>query len=131
MADLLLDTHTLLWWQTANPRLSTAVRAALLQPESTVWVSAVSWWEIGIKVSLGRLPEAVPVQALMQDALEAGFLTLPIRPSHVLRLSQLPFPDNGHRNPFDRMLIAQALDENLTLLSADVKFGAYPVRYQF
>lgn len=131
MANLLLDTHTLLWWQTASPRLSAAVRGVLLQPESAIWVSAASWWEIGIKVSLGRLPQAVPMQALMQDALDAGFLDLPIRPSHVLRLSQLPFPDNGHRDPFDRMLIAQALEENLTLLSSDEKFSAYAVRRQF
>lgn len=131
MNDFLLDTHTLLWWQTGNPKLPAALLRKILQPEQHVWISIASWWEIGIKVSLGRLPEAVPIEALMGDADAAGFQTLAIKPAHILNLSRLPFPDNGHRDPFDRLLVAQAQAENLILVSCDAKFAGYSVRHEF
>ncbi len=67
----------------------------------------------------------------MQDMAYRGFQLLSITPSHINQVDQLPFPDNGHRDPFDRLLIAQAITENLTLLSSDAKFDAYPIRREF
>ncbi|SMB99291.1 PilT protein domain protein [Hymenobacter roseosalivarius DSM 11622] len=131
MREFLLDTHTLLWWQTGSPRLSYHLNDLIINLNYRCWVSAASWWEVAIKISIGRLPEAVPLQALIQDARQAGLQHLPIEPRHILRLSQLPFPANGHRDPFDRLLIAQALTDDLTLPSSDGKFDAYSIRRDF
>jgi PIN domain nuclease of toxin-antitoxin system len=120
---LLLDTHAWLWWQMAPERLSKAALAALGAEENDVFLSAVSSWEMAIKIAAGRLQlpralsEMVP-ESLMQD----GFINLPIQPAHCFALSELPM---HHRDPFDRMLVAQALAEDCTLVSADSVLDRY------
>ncbi len=116
---LLLDTHLLLWWLAASPSLSVQARAMIRDPENTVYISAVSLWEIWLKQSLGKLQ----VPADFTDRLAAEhFESLPLAASQTRQVSLLPW---HHRDPFDRMLIAQAQVEKLVLLTADEALAAY------
>lgn len=123
---ILLDTHAFLWWVTDDEQLSRRARRLLGDGKNEVFFSAASAWEISIKSSLGRvaLPDDaeryVPKQ-LEQNAFEA----LPVRLQHALRVGALP---DIHRDPFDRLLVAQALIEDLTLLSRDRHLASYSVR---
>ena len=116
---LLLDTHLLLWWLDASPSLPAQARTLIGDPENTVFLSAVSLWEIWLKQSLGKL-RLPPVfeQCLAREAFEA----LPLTASHARQVALLPW---HHRDPFDRMLVAQALAERLVLLTADEALAAY------
>ena len=119
--SLLLDSHVLLWWLEGNPRLGSRVRDLLADPKRRVYVSAATVWEIGIKQALGKImvPEA------LVDVIEAeGFDELPISARHAQAASLLP---NHHRDPFDRMLAAQAMLENMRLVSHDKALLAYDV----
>lgn len=116
---LLLDTHVLIWWD-EGARLSAAARSAI-ETADQVYVSAVSGWEIAIKVSLGRLR---PTRTLTQAAEDSGFEELAVRLRHGEQLARLPAL---HRDPFDRMLVAQALAERLTLVSRDRALARYEV----
>ncbi len=121
---LLLDTHVLLWAVAAPERLSPAARQAILDPESELLVSIASLWEIAIKQSIGRLALSADwPSALDRERAALGARWLPIRAAHCLGVASLPF---HHRDPFDRMLIAQALAEDLSLVSADQHLRAYP-----
>lgn len=124
MSSLLLDTHTLLWYAQADSQLPSSVVALLRQQETPPLISRASLWEVTIKHSLGKLllDEGL---AKWLVAVRQQFQVLEITDAHLLQLSQLP-PVPGHRDPFDRLLIAQALTDNLTLISRDGKFGAYP-----
>jgi len=117
--NLLIDTCTLLWWAN-NDRLSPAVSQAVADPDNRVWVSAASVWEIGIKQSLGRLT----VRGDLDAVVEEDFEHLPITFAHARRAAQLPL---HHRDPFDRMLIAQAQAQDLTLASRDRRISSYDV----
>jgi PIN domain nuclease of toxin-antitoxin system len=118
---VLLDTHALLWWVTDDPRLSDAARNAIL--EADVAVSVVSLWEIEIKRGLGRID--VDTRELIREVGQTeGFRMLEIRPTHVLTLGELPLL---HRDPFDRMLIAQAIRDRLTLVTRDEAIHRYEV----
>lgn len=118
---LLLDTHILLWWLDDHPALPAVAAAAIADPEADVVVSAATVWEIAIKTAVGRLE--APGDLL--DALQVnGFDTLSITPIHALDAGGLPA---HHGDPFDRMLIAQARAEVLTLVSVDERFRAYDV----
>ncbi len=110
---ILLDTHLLLWWLGNSPALSGAARSLISDPGNTVFVSAVSHWEIWLKVSLGKL--TVPADFETRFAGES-FESLPLMATHARGLTLLPW---YHRDPFDRMLVAQAQAERLTLLTAD------------
>jgi PIN domain nuclease of toxin-antitoxin system len=122
---LLLDTHALLWWATDDAALPKRVRTRIAESE-TVMVSAASAWEMAIKVSLGRLPSAVDIVADFEGTMVCrGFQVLAISANHGIRAGLLPGP---HKDPFDRMLIAQAQADNLTLVSNDVVFDSYGVR---
>ena len=114
---LLLDTHVAAWWWADHPALPAEARAAIADPRNTVAVSAASAWEVGIKHQAGRWPEAAPLLAGW-DALmaAAGFDALPISAAHGLRAAVL---DWDHRDPFDRVLIAQAEIEGFQLATAD------------
>ncbi len=116
---ILLDTHLLLWWLADDPSLSGEARALIGDPENTVFVSAVSLWEIWLKESLGklRLPTGFE-ERLAAEAFEA----LPLTAAQTREVAPLPW---HHRDPFDRMLVAQARAENLTLLTADAPVAAY------
>jgi PIN domain nuclease of toxin-antitoxin system len=123
---LLLDTHALLWWLADNRKLGRRAREAIADPRATVWVSAASAWEIAIKVALGRLelPEA-PEVCLPREIEQNHFTPLPVTLEHALAVASLPA---HHADPFDRLLIAQAQIENLTLVTADEAFAPYDVR---
>lgn len=118
---LLLDTHVVLWWLARVPRLGSQARAAIASPASAVFVSAITGGEIGIKKSLGRLeaPDDLPGQLVSH-----GFVELPLNLQHGLALAKLPL---HHRDPFDRLLLAQATVEGLTLVTADRAMRAYDV----
>jgi PIN domain nuclease of toxin-antitoxin system len=120
---LLLDTHALLWWLDGDPSLSMAAQQAIADPDNEVWVSAASGWEITTKHRLGKLPGAGTVAADVAGCLSAqGFVELPISMEHGARAGSLPGP---HRDPFDRVLIAQAMLEALVLVSNETAFDVY------
>ena len=123
---VLLDTHALLWWLDGDRRLSQRARRLIGDDETTVLVSAASAWEICTKFRLGKLPGAAAVATDVKGCLESqGFAQLPITIDHAQRAGSLPGP---HRDPFDRVLIAQSQAENLPLVSIDHVFGAYGLR---
>ena len=123
---LLLDTHVFLWWVENAPELSGKARKGLADPAHEVFLSLASCWEMAIKLSLGKLKVAHPLKRFIPEQLAAnGFRQLSIEFRHVVRVAQLPF---HHRAPFDRLLVAQALEEGVTVVSADPVFGMYGVR---
>ena len=115
---LLLDTHALLWWL-ADEGLNAEAREAIADPANLVAVSAASAWEISIKKALGKL--AAP-DDLEQQVEEGGFVALPISLAHAVAAGRLP---RHHDDPFDRMLIAQAIAEGLTIVTRGKRFDAY------
>ena len=122
----LLDTHALLWWLCDDPALGKAARRVLSDTRNTVMVSAASAWEIATKVRLGKLPTAADLVADFQGQMEReGFQLLSVSVEHGIRGGLLPGP---HRDPFDRMLIAQAQAEHLPIVSDEAVFDAYGVR---
>ena len=123
---LLLDTHALIWWMTNSPYLPDTVRRLMLDKRNTIVVSAASAWEMATKVRLGRLPAASHITRNFQEYLsQSGFESLPVSAEHGIRAGLLPGPQ---RDPFDRMLIAQAQAENLTLVSNELAFDNYGIR---
>lgn len=118
---LLLDTHFAFWWQTGDARLTPPARQ-LVEAAEAVFVSRVSLWELAIKAGLGRLRIDLPVFAAQVDAM--GFAWLGIDNAHILRLAELPAFDD-HKDPFDRLLVAQSLVEPLILLTVDSKLERY------
>jgi len=120
----LLDTHTLIWYVESHPALSPKARKLLEDPAIPIHVSLVSFWEITMKIGTGKLILKRPIEVIEQEVREQGVLTVPLKFSHVLPIQTLPF---HHRDPFDRLLIAQAMTENLTLISRDPKFSPYPI----
>jgi PIN domain nuclease of toxin-antitoxin system len=123
---LLLDTHTLLWWLEENTALPGSARKLVANKNNNVLVSAASAWEIATKVRLGKLPIAIDLARDFSAYLERErFETLAISAEHGIRAGLLPGP---HKDPFDRMLIAQALAENLVIVSNDVVFDGYGVK---
>jgi PIN domain nuclease of toxin-antitoxin system len=124
MTYYLLDTHSLLWVIFDASRLSGQVRSILLNGENTIYVSSVSFWEISLKFGLGKLElETYTPEQLPALAKQMGFLTLPIEPEEAARFYRLP--KIAHKDPFDRMLIWQAISRNLILLSKDKQFEHY------
>jgi PIN domain nuclease of toxin-antitoxin system len=124
MAEFLLDTHTLLWFMEQSPQLSGQAFDAIIKPDNRVKVSVASFWEMTIKSSLGKLKLPDPVPGLMQKTAEADLGLLAIAPEHLSVLHGLPL---HHRDPFDRLIIAQAQVEGATLISKDQVFGEYEV----
>ena len=121
---LLLDTHALLWWLADPAQLSAKAHAAIADPEHQVLVSAASAWELATKVRLGKLEIAQKLLSELPDVLASqGFELLPIQFSHGLRAGGYP---QAHRDPFDRLLAAQAELEGLTLVSLDPALQAFP-----
>ncbi|MCP4701013.1 MAG: type II toxin-antitoxin system VapC family toxin [Gammaproteobacteria bacterium] len=122
---LLLDTNVFLWLRLSPKKVSPAALAAYREPDNEVFFSLVSAWEMQIKQQLGKLDLDVPLGQLIHEQYENNALHfLPIELSHILRIGELPFQ---HKDPFDRLLIAQAIQENMTLLSSDGIFSEYPV----
>ena len=121
---LLLDTHILLWWLDANPLLPQGAIGLIRDPENTIFVSAVSLWEIWLKQSLGKL--RLPANFLERLAAES-FESLPLTAAQTRRVAEMEWV---HRDPFDRMLVAQAQVENLVLLTADEVLAGYGASVQ-
>ncbi len=122
---VLLDTHAFLWILADDPRLSRRAGEIFRDKSTHVSFSAVSLWEIGIKISLGKLKLREDWHDVIMSELDTSRIKwLPINSEHCRIVSELEF---FHRDPFDRMLIAQALHENLSILSRDGKFSSYPV----
>lgn len=124
---LLLDTHTLLWYTTNAPQISQAAIQLIMDPSHEVFMSPASYWEIAIKVSIGKLILNQPYEDFVDACVNRyGFVILAIDPRHTAAVASLPYPAN-HRDPFDRLLVAQALVEHMTLASVDPKLDAYGV----
>jgi PIN domain nuclease of toxin-antitoxin system len=123
---LLLDTHALLWFLSGDEKLSGVARALVEDDGNEVLVSAGSLWEIAIKLSLGKLGMSIPFEEAFPAQLDANEIRiLPILPAHLQRVVSLPF---HHRDPFDRLLAAQAIAESLPLVSRDAVFDTYGLR---
>ncbi len=123
---LLLDTHTLLWFVLNDTRLSDNARSLMKDRSNDLLVSPASYWEIAIKISLGKYTLGEDFMTFMERQIaENDLTTLPITVKHVSTIVTLPF---HHRDPFDRLIIAQAIVEEIPVLSADTIFDAYPVR---
>jgi len=118
----LLDTHVFLWWLTDDPSLGEKARAVISDETNPVYVSAATVWEISIKKKLGKLKAPENMEKIVE---EEQFIKLPILLSHAEKAGQLPY---YHHDPFDRMLIAQALTEGLTIVTADKGFSRYKVK---
>jgi PIN domain nuclease of toxin-antitoxin system len=124
--NFLLDTHVLLWLDNPSHLLSERVTAIIKDDDSTLFLSYASIWEIMIKVGIGKLNLRLPLHELIQEQVAVNRLQLlPIEYEHIFALGRLP--DVAHRDPFDRMLIAQALQDGLLILSNDSQFKQYPV----
>lgn len=122
---LLLDTHAFLWWLAGDEALSIAARTAIADENNDVFVSAASAWEISTKHRLGKLPGVAAIVAALDATIaDQSFIALPISVLHGQTGGALPGP---HRDPFDRMLIAQALVDRLVLVSNEQIFDAYGV----
>jgi PIN domain nuclease of toxin-antitoxin system len=122
---LLLDTQVFLWFITDNPRLSTPANSAIEDPANTIYVSLASAWEMAIKASLGKLIFAEPLSVLLPRELSSnGFHQLPIKLPHIVATATMPF---HHRDPCDRLLIAQATIEQMTVASSDPAFDLYGI----
>jgi PIN domain nuclease of toxin-antitoxin system len=122
----LLDTHTLLWWILEDSALTQTARETIAETNNTMLVSAASAWELAIKFRLGKLPRAEDLVSNFSSEVEReGFQLLPISPEHGIRAGLLP---GSHKDPFDRMLIAQSQAENTPIISNETVFEAYGVR---
>lgn len=123
---LLLDTHTFLWFILGDQRLSKMAEKLIAEPNNIIQVSPATYWEIAIKISLGKYALPEPYGTFMERELESNdFQILPIEPQHTALLTELPF---YHRDPFDRLLIAQAQAEEIPLVSVDKTLDAYPIK---
>lgn len=120
--NLLLDTHVALWAITDSPKLSQAARDLIESPKATVWVSAASIWEIAIKHSIGRGDMPVSGQDAVRYFQESGYKILPIEAEHAVAIEGLQI---HHQDPFDRILVAQALVEPMRLLTHDSTVAMY------
>ena len=122
---LLLDTQSLIWFDQDDPRLPARAKALLESSENELWLSPASYWEIAIKVSIGKLTLASPFDEFMTRIIaQNGLVVLPILVKHCWLLVGLEY---HHRDPFDRLLIAQAMSECVPVVSSDEQFDAYPV----
>ena len=125
MQQNLLDTHTLIWFIDGSKELSQMARGAIEADDTDNYVSIASLWEIAIKISLGKLELKTPFNQIGRQITENGFDILPVTFEDTLLIASLPF---HHRDPFDRMMIAQAITNKLTIISKDEQFSNYSVK---
>ena len=122
---LLLDTHALLWFLLDDPQLSAKADALISDPTNEIAISPASYWEIAIKISIGKYSLAEPSQVFLEREIAANdFQVIPILPSHAGAVSTLPF---HHRDPFDRLIVAQAIVERVAIVSSDAVLDGYGV----
>lgn len=125
---LLIDTHTFYWYIEGDRKLTSSAQSLIQDASNDVLISPASYWEIAIKVNLGKWVLNRPYEEFIELGLtQYEFSVLPIQPHHTARLIGLTFPVN-HKDPFDRLLVAQALSENIPIVSADPKLDAYGVK---
>ena len=122
--DLLIDTHAVIWFITENNKLPQRTRKIIENINNNCFMSIASYWEIAIKQSLGRLILNSGLEKIFQIIEESGFEVLPITVNHILRNAKLEF---HHQDPFDRIMIAQAINENLSIVTKDEQFSNYEV----
>ncbi len=125
MERLLVDTHAVLWWLADDPALPRSARELIGDSENELLFSVASIWEIAIKRGSGKLRAPTDLPETIQDE---GFTLLPIEPEDAWAVSDLP---DHHRDPFDRMLLAQAINGELPVLTSDPRFGEYPVEVRW
>jgi PIN domain nuclease of toxin-antitoxin system len=124
---LLLDTHTILWFYLADPQLSATAQVAIIDSANEKWVSPASYWEVAIKVSIGKYALAQTIEDFWRGAIDMNaFQILPVLPRHAAAVAKLPFPPS-HKDPFDRLIVAQALTEGMRVVSADAQLDAYGI----
>ncbi len=121
---LLLDTHAFIWFVEDDENLPERVQLQIEDIENDIFVSIVSLWEIAIKTSLGKLEISIDIPTMIEKIEQNGFSILPVFPEHTIFVSTLPF---HHRDPFDRMLIAQTITEKIKIISKDGAFSDYDV----
>lgn len=119
---VLLDTHTFIWYYQGSPQLSHLAKQAIENAQGEFYISIASFWEIAIKIGLGRLALDTSLETLFQDVVAQGYLISPIGFSHLLQYGQLSF---HHRDPFDRLIVSQALVEKWDLISKDEMLDPY------
>ncbi len=124
MAKILLDTHAYIWFSEDSPQLSPDARKLIEKEDNDVYLSIVSLWEMAIKINLGKLSMKRPFVAIKQDLIDHDFRLLPLIFSDLTQYLPLEL---HHRDPFDRMLIAQSLAQNLPLVSKESVFDNYPI----
>ena len=123
--NLILDSHAFLWFVGNAPKLSVAAREAIEDPSNRKWVSIASLWEITIKVSIGKLNVAEPIAPFLSRELQNNkFIALDITFDHLAELSNLPL---HHRDPFDRLIVSQAVGSSMSIVSADGALDAYGI----
>lgn len=122
--NLLIDTHALIWFITDNDKLPLNTKEIIENKEHNCFVSIASYWEIGIKNSIGRLDLFSDLEEIFQIIEKTGFEILPITPRQILKNSSLEF---HHQDPFDRIIIAQSLTEEMTIITKDSQFSNYKV----
>lgn len=122
---LLLDTHAFLWFVTNDPQLSATAPALIVDPSNQLFISPASYWEVAIKVSIGKNPMTVPFETFFTTAITAYAITvLPVEVCHAAVVSTLPM---HHKDPFDRMIVAQALVMGLAIVSIDPLLDPYGI----
>lgn len=123
---ILLDTHTFLWWVSDDPQISVNAKDIISDPNNEIYFSVVSAWEIIIKVGTGKLSLSESPEIYIPSRIATNqFEILPVHMSHILRINSLP---NLHKDPFDRLLIAQSLVEDLSLITIDGAIAQYPIK---
>ena len=121
--QLLLDTHAFLWWLDTTEKLSERALQACEDTENSIYLSIASMWELQLKINLGKLKIMDTLASAITKQREQGLQLLDIRPEHIYATANLP---EIHADPFDRLLVAQALTENMTLITANRKLALYP-----
>jgi len=124
MSHYLLDTHTAIWYFTSDERLSNTAKQIIVNSYNPIYLSMTSIWELAIKIGLGKMQFTGKTAGFVHSAEEDNFIILPIKTSHIFTLETLPII---HRDPFDRLLIATAIAEGMTLITTDENIGKYDV----
>lgn len=124
----LIDTHTFIWLIDDDPKLSSTYKSLIDDSDNEIFISIASLWEMAIKISIGKLKVAGVLQQMIEELFVRNIKILPINPSHVLKVETLPF---HHKDPFDRIIVAQCLVENLTAISVDEILDEYHVNRVF
>ena len=120
--NYLLDTHTFLWFLEGNSNLSEKARTIIENPENNNFISIASIWEVAVKMSIGKLRLDIKIEDLKTEILRNNFEILPLDFEHIIELSRL---EEIHKDPFDRIIISQAVSEKLVILSKDANFSIY------